>query len=121
MNHRILLALGAPLAFAACASTPPPPPPPVAPVVQAPPAAPEPAAVAREACESAARPMVARQFRGADQITFNDPLARAASPTTTSIRGGGQFTTARGPANFSYRCTFNMRNNTTSAIRITRR
>jgi len=120
MKKHLLLALAAPLAFAACATTPPPPPPP-APVVQAPPAAPLPAAVAREACETAARPMVARMFRGADQISFNDPLARATSPVVTSIRGGGQYVTPRGTSNFSYRCSYNARTSTTSAIRITRR
>ncbi|MBC7802510.1 MAG: hypothetical protein H7Y16_01435, partial [Candidatus Parcubacteria bacterium] len=78
-------------------------------------------AVARAACETAARPVVSRTYRGAEDITFNDPLARAVSPAAISIRGGGQVATPRRPSNFSYRCTFNVRNGTTSAIRVTRR
>lgn len=120
MKPSLIAVLLAPLVFAACASTPPPVLAPVAPVVQAPPP-PAPGAAARAACESAATPMVRRNFRGAGEVTYAEPVLRVVSPTATSLRGNGQFTRPNGASNFAYRCTFNPGTGAASAVRVTRR
>lgn len=122
MKPSLIAALLAPLAFAACASDPAPvltPVSPVSPVVQA--LAPAPGVAARAACETAATPLVRRQFRGANEVTYSEPQLRVVSPTATSARGTGQVTRPNGTSNFAYSCTFNQRTGATSAVRITRR
>lgn len=115
----LIAALLAPLAFAACATAPAPVLAPVAPVVEA--LAPAPGVAARAACETAATPLVRRQFRGANEVTYSEPQLRVVSPTATGVRGSGQVTRPNRTSNFAYSCTFNQRTGATSAVRITRR
>lgn len=120
MKPSLIAALLAPLAFAACASDPAPPVlAPVSPVLQT--LAPAPGVAARAACETAVTPLVRRQVRGANEVTYSEPQLRVVSPTATSVRGVGQVTRPNGTSNFAYRCTFNQRTGATSAVRITRR
>ena len=119
MKPSLIAALLAPLAFAACASSPAPVLTPVSPVVQTP--SPAPGVAARAACETAATPLVRRQIRGANEVTYSEPQLRVVSPTATSVRGSGQVTRPNGTSNFAYSCTFNQRTGATSAVRVTRR
>lgn len=119
MKPSLIAVLLAPLVFAACASTPPPVLAPVAPVVQA--LAPAPGVAARGACETAATPLVRRQVRGANEVTYSEPQLREVSPTATSVRGIGQVTRPNGTSNFAYRCTFNPHTGAASAVRVSRR
>lgn len=74
----------------------------------------DPGFMAREACEEAVTPQIRDMIEGADRVGFDDAKLSQASNAETGVTGTGEAENKK----FSYTCLYNIRDGSTSKIKI---